>query len=324
MKKAVLILLMLVLIVTVQLPAYAQGLDLTISDRTPETGEVVYLTVSLDERAMGNSLAVTLSFDKTVLKWLPEQSKWGRAGILQDFGMMENAGVWTTEQVQNLQGKVCTLAFRVESDASFKDAQIECTVVVKNGSEQVGKYTGQTKLSNSCDHEYSAWESLGTIGHKRVCKKCGANQNQSHKWDQGVITEDPENPHMGLKKYTCADCGEVKTTRVDRPPEQTQPTIPENPDHSTDDHTYPTKPNQQPTIPHIQPTRPSNISTRPTLNLPHDHDHDHTLPTAGQQTTDETDQGDTLLMVLVFAGTLAIIGGAIAFFIIKDKKKNNT
>ena len=325
MKKAVLILLMLVLIATIQLPAYADGIDLAISDRTPQKGDVVYVTVSLNEKAMGNSLAITFSADQSVLNWLPDESKWERKGILQDFGMMGNAGVWTTEQVQDLQGKVCTLAFRVVSDASFMDAQIECTVVVKNGAEQVGKYTAKTVISASCDHEYGAWESMGTIGHKRVCTKCGANQNQSHEWDQGVITEDPDNPYMGLKKYTCTDCGEVKTSRVDRPPEQTQPTNPTDQENDTTlpthEHIRPTNPGNKPTLPGNISTLPENISTRPT----EDSAHDHTHPTTGQQTTsepDEQDEDSVLLMVLVFVGTLAIMAGAVTFFIVKDKKKN--
>ena len=49
-----------------------------------------------------------------------------------------------------------------------------------------------------------------------TCSDCGEQKaeilaKKSHEWDNGVITQEPTCAQMGIKTYTCSDCGEQKT-----------------------------------------------------------------------------------------------------------------
>ena len=293
MKKILLMAMALLMILSMELTVMAAELNLSFREQTAEPGQIIYLSVSLSEQVRGNSMAVTITVSEE-LTWVPGSSSWSKDGVLKDFGMMGNAGVWTTDQSCNLAGEMCVLAFRVNENADLSKAQVQCTLVVKDGAETVGTYEAEAFFNSSCIHDYGKWESASQFGHNRVCKLCGANQTRIHSWDQGVVAQDPNTPTLGIKTYTCADCGDTKTEKVDWIPEETEPTLPSAPSQDST-------------------TKPSGGITFPTVG---DHSHQHT--TAGGDSGAR--ENDTLLSVMVVAGSLLVGGGLIFVVILRSKK----
>lgn len=292
MKRFLLVVVVLAMMLSVQLTAMAAGLTMSFQQYTAGPGQTVYLSVSLPETVQGNSVAITITeMNEETLTWVPNSSSWSKDAVLKDFGMSGNAGVWTTEQATNLSGEICVLAFKIKDDAQFTNTKVQCSMVVKNGTETVGTYQGEAILRASCTHEYGKWENVGQIGHNRVCKHCGANQTKTHNWDQVVTTQDPNTPSMGIKTYTCSECGGTKTENVDWNPGQTGSTAP---DH---DHT----------------------STPTTSATGDGHSHDHTTSTTGAAGSDNQVNG-VLLGVLALVGGLLIVGGAVTAVILRAKK----
>ncbi|MBQ7145038.1 MAG: hypothetical protein IJR65_07780 [Oscillospiraceae bacterium] len=60
-------------------------------------------------------------------------------------------------------------------------------------------------------HSCGDWTDAGDGTHSRVCAVCGAEFNEPHAWDEGVVTLRPTPDADGTVTFTCADCGAVRT-----------------------------------------------------------------------------------------------------------------
>ena len=75
---------------------------------------------------------------------------------------------------------------------------------------------GETKVEDIpklTEHSYYAWQKHDAIQHKHVCD-CSAVEYEEHNWSSGVITKKPTNTEVGVKSFTCIDCGEIKTEEI--------------------------------------------------------------------------------------------------------------
>ena len=56
----------------------------------------------------------------------------------------------------------------------------------------------------------------------KKCSICGeviygaVIKASGHKWDDGVITKEPTETEDGIKTYTCTECKETKTEKIDK------------------------------------------------------------------------------------------------------------
>ena len=79
-----------------------------------------------------------------------------------------------------------------------------CTDCGETKTEDVAKLTA---------HTYGEWQQHDDTQHKRECA-CGDIEYANHDWDGGVITTPATHLALGVKTYTCSDCGETKTEDV--------------------------------------------------------------------------------------------------------------
>ena len=107
--------------------------------------DTIYLTVALEGGVEGTSLGVTGEIDDLLLESVPSASKWKVEGLLSDFND-RGQGVWTTDKPRTLEGDIVVLAFRARSAEPF-ETKVTCTLIVKNGAQEVGRYTAQTTVA---------------------------------------------------------------------------------------------------------------------------------------------------------------------------------
>lgn len=239
MRRIIVFALLLVMVASLAVPAFAAQGDLSMSDVSVQAGETVYLTVSLTKKVTGDTIGVTYTYDGSLLEPVAGSCQWLQQGTLQDFGAGNDSGVWAVDKAKTITGDICVLAFRVREEASFSETKVSCTVLIKNGSKKAGEFTAEATVSMGCDHSFGPWEQQGNAVHTRVCEKCSERQSQSHDWDDGTVTQDPENPDQNLKTRTCTVCDAKRTESVpaeeekpgfSRPAEPTEPeetTVPE-------------------------------------------------------------------------------------------------
>jgi Mg-chelatase subunit ChlD len=64
-------------------------------------------------------------------------------------------------------------------------------------------------------HDFGAWnDEEDGEHHTRDCSRGDKTETEAHVWDEGVITRQPTAETAGEKKYTCGDCGAVKTEPI--------------------------------------------------------------------------------------------------------------
>ena len=68
--------------------------------------------------------------------------------------------------------------------------------------------------SETKEHTWSDYVSLGKTEHERACDDCGAVETKEHIWDDGVVTTPADVSKTGEITYTCIDCGSTKTEVV--------------------------------------------------------------------------------------------------------------
>ena len=271
MKKIV---LLIALLYCMALPCFAAAGDLTVSDATAEAGEMVYLTVTLNKRAVGNTMGISYTYDENVLAPVPESSSWSADSVLEDFNR-KGAGVWAGEKSVNLKGEICVLAFQVLPGANLTKTTVSCTVTVKQDADEVGTYTAKATISARCDHQFGGWHEAGNAGHSCTCTKCGVTRTEPHSWDRGVTSSKPGDSNVEVVTYTCQICGYTRGEEHS----SGGSLLPERPTESTEHgHTLPTNP-EKPTAPTAE-TKPLGVvekHTEPTETRPKDDklDRDH-------------------------------------------------
>ena len=284
MRKLIIALMMLALCLNLTSGVWAAEAKLDIPDVAAQPGQTVYVALVLTDSVVGDSLGVTYSYDKNILRAVPNSSTWGSAGMLANFSR-EDSGVWAVDGARDLKGTVCVLAFRVNDGVTLTETTVSATVTVKNDAESVGTFTASGRIYAICDHSYGQWQSEGAQLHSHVCSKCGDKQSQSHTWDEGVITDHPTDTKKDLQTFTCRICGGTKETEI---PDQDQSTSPIEPTE---------RPTEAPDLPEVEyETRPPQTeptSTAPTNQYPQ-YTQPVTVPTAPteEQETEYTNPYD--------------------------------
>ena len=216
MKKLWMLMTVLVLALGMTKTAYAAGAELNVSSVSAQCTQTVYLTVSLENCQKANSIGLSMEYDSKVLKRIDSGCKWEMKGALQDFDVVKDTGVWAAKKAENINGDICTLAFRVKADAPIGDTKVTCKVSVKNDSKVVGTYTAVGTVSVGCEHSYNGCEQVDEDIHKEVCIYCSSERTTKHIWDEGELIQKPTEQEVGEKVFTCKDCGVTKSEVVDK------------------------------------------------------------------------------------------------------------
>ena len=117
------------------------------------------------------------------------------------------------DTVCDLCGNIRLVKHKWDSGVVTKEAT--CT------SEGQRKYTctscGQAKLEKipMINHDYSSDYKHDENGHYHECNNCHDKKDEeSHKWDSGVITKEATKKEEGTITYTCSVCGAVKEETI--------------------------------------------------------------------------------------------------------------
>lgn len=214
MKKMIMSLVACLLLGAMALTGFGAENALVLSGAEGKPGELVYMTMSLTEPVIGDSMAVTYTYDKNILSPELGAFSWEQKGLLQDFGKTNNAGVWAAKETVKLEGDICVLAFRVLEGAKLTETSVSCTLIVKNSDQEAGRFMAQGSVWQQCEHEFGKWQDIGSLGHSRVCANCGRSQTQSHNYDTGQDKTDASG--ATVKQFTCVDCNAYKQLRLNQ------------------------------------------------------------------------------------------------------------
>ena len=112
MKKLILRSICLILcLILVTVPVFAEGGSATLSNVSGVTGETVTMTVSLREFSNADAMAVVVS------GLTPTGGSWLKESTLSDFN--GTSGVWATSAPVDVNGDIFKLTFTVEKKASI-------------------------------------------------------------------------------------------------------------------------------------------------------------------------------------------------------------
>ncbi len=232
MKKILTLLIAMIMIFSIPTTAHAATAKITVSGATAKRGQMVYLDVTLSDCKKANTLGISMEYDSSVLKKVASDCSWENKGTIEDFSVSKDNGVWGIKKAKDINGKICTLAFRIKANAAIEDTEVTCKVVVKNDSKTIGTYTAKATVSVTCEHSYGEWEQKDDTVHKKVCKYCEYEKTVEHNWVKSSENEE-------LTVYTCEQCGmskEAKSTGSGEETPNKPDTIIIKPNHSNQEN----------------------------------------------------------------------------------------
>ena len=141
MKGIRIFLIAMIMVLLTPTTVFASNTKVSIADVEAERSQMVYLSVVLSDCKKANTLGISMKYDSNVLKKVAGECSWEKKGILQDFSKTKDDGVWTAKKAEDVNGKICTLAFRVKANAPIGESDVTCEVIVKEDSNVIGTYT---------------------------------------------------------------------------------------------------------------------------------------------------------------------------------------
>lgn len=212
MKRLFLAVLAVTLMWSLSANCIAADNTVTLTDTKGGPGQTVYLTLELQESVKAAAIGVHCQYDSSLLEALPELCTWEIKSTLSAFEK-DNKGVWAVENAEDIQGKLCVLAFRIRDNVAFDQTEVTCTVVIKDGAEEKVRTTVSGMIFCQCTHNYGSWESNDNSSHIRICSLCGGKNTQTHNWDNGVKEIQPDGRVLLIK--TCTVCKARTATELD-------------------------------------------------------------------------------------------------------------
>ena len=249
LKKILSFLLATIAVMALAVPVCGAEAGIVMVDATLQEAGTVYVPVSLETEITADALALEYTYDSQVLEILPGECRWIPKGVLTDFSKTGPQAVWAASGAKTLSGDLCVLAFRIVDTGSFGETQVSCGITAKNGSETLGLYQDSAKITRVCVHRFGEWTTGGAPGHVRQCTLCKREELQSHNWDGGTESTDPERPYVSLITYRCADCAEEKVVEIPGGTQEIRPTYPEATRPSEFPEQYPEETRPQPSYP---------------------------------------------------------------------------
>ena len=207
MKKIVTLFLAIMMFFAIPVSVCASSTKVTLSGATAKRGQMVYLDVTLSDCKKANTLGITMEYDSSVLKKVASDCSWERKGTVQDFAVAKDNGVWGVSKKTDLNGKICTLAFRVKADAEIGDTEVSCTVIVKNDSKKIGTYKAKATVSVA---DETAKEEQGAVKEENIVDSNKSDSNtkdtttgnstHSHNVNQNQQHSSSDNKNGNAKK----------------------------------------------------------------------------------------------------------------------------
>ena len=203
MKKALIMLVSLLLVMTTAVTAFAAtsvSASLSASKKSPTAGEKITITVSATVDSCGSG-GIDISFNNSAFE-LTDGECTVSGAIMMDFDTSRKDGVFAFESAKKISGKVFKFTLKVKDNAALGKETV--TVKFKADNKSVTK---TITITVSCKHTY-------TNSCDTTCNKCNESRTITHTWDKGKAIEEATCQKEGSAKFTCKVCGETKTDKV--------------------------------------------------------------------------------------------------------------
>ena len=240
MKKIGYILLaVLLLLPCIAFPAWAQASSLAMeaSGGSGEAGETVTVAVRLTENPGVTSVKLSLSYDSTALVLKKAENGTLFDGWYQaspTIGTLPYLMVWVASEVQSETGELILLEFQIADGATVGTVTSPTVSIEEAYCNGTALLAAPIKFDIEviCRHTYGAYTSVDALTHQRECSKCHTVEPSDHAWDAGTVTTPATHLTVGIKTFTCTDCGEIKTEEIPKlqtPPGEDPSDDPTNP-----------------------------------------------------------------------------------------------
>lgn len=132
---------------------------------------------------------------------------------------------WTPDGNGSNHIRICACGETEKAEHTFDSGSVtkEAThieVGIKTYICTVCLYEKNEEISKLPEHTFGNWTSEDDADHAKHCE-CGETIKEAHKLDNGVITKEATHTELGIKTYTCADCGYTETEDIAKLPEHT-------------------------------------------------------------------------------------------------------
>ena len=226
------------------------GHELPLAQHTPKKEEGVAATCTNDGHE-GNTVCEvcgeTLKEGKVIPKlghdWSNENGKCTRCGESHEHSFGEGTTIkeLTCTQDEEIDYK-CSKCGYIKKEITKATGHKSETVGAKAPTCKEDGYTGDevckvchetltkgTTIPKTDFHEWGKWTTVrkSTCTEKgeqsRKCAVCGEEEIESlplakHSWDNGKVTKAPSYTKVGVKTWTCKECGRTKTTTLAKLP----------------------------------------------------------------------------------------------------------
>ena len=150
-KKLAVLLALAVLVSSLTLTAFAADVSVSLSDTSPEKGDVITLAVSLSDCKKANTVGVSVSYDTNVLE-LTDESKWLISGVLSDVDISTGRAVLACEDDKTeINGEVLNFVFEVKSD--YEASSISIEVIAKSDSDVIATLDAIAEITYKASEE---------------------------------------------------------------------------------------------------------------------------------------------------------------------------
>ena len=132
---------------------------------------------------------------------------------------------WTPNEDGSNHIRTCACGETEKSEHTFDIGSVtkESTHIeagIKTYVCTVCSYEKNEEIAKLPEHTFGNWISEDDTNHAKRCE-CGETIKEAHKLDNGVITKEATHTELGIKTYTCADCGYTETEDIAKLPEHT-------------------------------------------------------------------------------------------------------
>lgn len=209
LKKKIFLLLICLAIIcsSVIVSSAAPAVTLVADITTVNCGDSITFVLNVSGSEKTKSLGVVLKYDSNIFEFVSGEML-VKGAMLVDFSDGIGVAAYTSES--DVNGDIASFILKVKDGAEIGKAVVECDVNLGTGGEAVDP---EVTINIACNHVYGEWEKHNEAQHKHSCK-CGDVQYENHKWDAGEVITPATHETVGEKKYTCTECGEVKTEEI--------------------------------------------------------------------------------------------------------------
>ncbi|MBE6916997.1 MAG: hypothetical protein E7470_03695 [Ruminococcaceae bacterium] len=222
MKKAILLLAVLMLLTAVAMPVFATDTEVTIS--TPNDiyyrGENVVLTVNISGDVPYTILKCQILFDEAVFEYVSYDLSADVPAEIFRFNEDKKSFALTFREPTAYAGTIGTVTLKVKEGSSFDpstikvDAEATDTVSDKDKDITLSIVEKSVQIAIGCRHNYT-WVNTDDTTHTGTCSLCGDVKTEKHGWGEGFNITPATCTEPGSETQECLLCHTQKTVRID-------------------------------------------------------------------------------------------------------------